>query len=335
MSRVPFPLLLLLAIAAGSCGDADPVDVVEGPPPDWQVRHADDHWWLSVVAVSESDRWIAGGTPAQGKILHYDGTTFTEVDHGQQVGLLNWIHRYPDGGLVVVGNEGAILRRAAETWTRETSPTQQDLWGVWGASPNDTWSVGGKGLAEGDATILRDTGSGFVPVPLPKLERPGVNALYKVWGSSASDVYIVGQSGAVLHWNGSVLSERLVGVSDDLIAVWGTGPDRVVCIGGRNNGVAALWDGSAWRALDLAPVAGLNGVWLRGNAVHVVGAFGTAATLDFTTGQVTDVLVDTTVDLHAIHGSADGFVTSVGGNFVAQGGPYEGAIADRALLGSE
>lgn len=317
----------------------DPAPVPEGPPPDWSVVQEEAAWWMNVVARADDDRWIVGGTPQKGRILRYDGAAFTEVAHGADVPLLNWVHAFEGGGLIVVGNAGAILESSDdETWTASTAPTDQDLWGVWGGASSDVWAVGGKGQAEGQAAVLhRAGGSAFEVADVPKLQRPGVNAWFKVWGSSASDVYIVGQNGGVLHWNGSALEELHVGANVDLIAVWGTGPDRVAIVGGRNNGVVALWNGTEWRTLELAPIGGLNGVWMRGQTVHAVGLFGTAATIDFASGTATDVVVDTEgdVDLHAVHGSPGGILTAVGGNFISPNGPYKGAVAVRPLLSSE
>jgi hypothetical protein len=171
---------------------------------------------------------------------------------------------------------------------------------------------------------------------MPVLERPNVKAFFKVWGSGVDDVYIVGQNGAVLHWDGESLVELHVGVGEDLIDVWGTGPDRVAVIGGRKNGAGALWDGAGWRVLDLAHFPGLNGVWLRRDIVHVVGSNGTAGVIDFTTGEATRVSIDTPVYLHAIHGSPDGTVTAVGGNFfTGKNGPFDGEVLTRPLLTSE
>jgi hypothetical protein len=287
---------------------------------------------MDVYAPAADNRWIVGGTPDEGKIVHYDGSGFRVVDHGADVGLLNWVHGFASGELIVVGNDGAALRGDGTTWSQVSVPTGKDLWGVWGAAPSDVWAVGGNAGEEGEPTVLRDTGSGFEAVAIPTLERPDVWAFFKVWGSGADDVYIVGQNGAVLHWDGETLVELHVGVSEDLIDVWGTGPDRVAVIGGRKNGAGALWDGTKWRVLDLAHFPGLNGVWFRRDVVHVVGNNGTGGTIGFATGEATRVHIDTPAYIHAIYGSPDGTLTSVGGNFVAgKRGPFKGEVLMRPL----
>ena len=112
-----------------------------------------------------------------------------------------------------------------------------------------------------------------------------------------------------------------------------------------------MWDGQAWRAYDLAPVTGLNGVWLRGDTVHAVGTYGGLVQLDFLTGAATamDPLA-TSVDWHAIHGTEDwgdqsaddgelkdeeGGLVAVGGNFVLADGPYKRNIATQPILSGE
>lgn len=287
---------------------------------EWSTVHTSADWWMSVYARSATEQWIVGGTPDRGRILRYDGATVTEVDHSSEVGLLNWIHGFDSGEMITVGTGGAVLRNDGTGWRSEPAPTDQDLWGVWGSSTTDVWAVGG------GATVLHDTGNGFEPVPLPDMERPGVQVFFKVWGSSADDVYIVGQNGGVLHWNGSALEEPDVGVSEDLIGIWGTGPGRIVTVGGRRNGAAALWDGSTWRALDLAGFTGINGVWLDSDVVHIVGNNGTVGEIDFQTGEVSISTIDTPVSLHSVTG-AGGRLTAVGGDFsTGDQGPFLGQV---------
>ncbi|MDP7628409.1 MAG: hypothetical protein QF530_10930 [SAR202 cluster bacterium] len=325
------PLLLLLPVGCSSKPDSQAKTQSE-----WQTMETSRNWWMSVLALANDDQWIVGGTPDRGKILHYNGSEFKDVTFGGDVELLNWIHRFQSGEIIVVGNGGAVLLWDGQTWTRVPVPTEQDLWGVWGMSPSDVWAVGGNADESGVLTVLRDTGNGFESVDMPVLERPFVKALFKVWGSGADDVYMVGQNGVVLHWNGEILEELHLGVSEDLIAVWGTGPNRVAIVGGRRNGAVVLWNGNEWRRAEVGNFPGLNGVWLRGDIVHVVGNLGTAGIVDFTTGAATRVWIDTPVNLHAIYGSPDGILIAVGGNFfTGKKGPFTGEILTRPLESSE
>ena len=325
------PSVLLLIVAGCSSDSREPGPAAESSS-GWRTVYSSDDWWMNVYAPASNDRWIVGGTPDEGKIVHYDGTDFAVIDHGTDVELLNWIHGFESGELITVGNGGAVVRGDGATWAQVSVPTSQDLWGVWGATPADIWVVGGDPEAGGVPVVLRDTGGGFEAVTIPSLERPRVRAFFKVWGSRPDDVYIVGQNGAVLHWDGESLLELNVGVGKDLITVWGTGPDRVAVIGGRTNGAGALWDGARWSVLDLARFPGMNGVWLRGDTVHVVGNNGTGGVISFATGEVTRVAIDTPIYLHAINGSPDGTLTAVGGNYFAgEKGPFSGEILVRTL----
>ena len=333
-----FLLPALFVVTLSGC----PGTLEEGT--DWELEQADEAWWMSTVHVGE-ERWVVGGTPEEGAMLHDAGSGLEVVNLEFEVELLNWIHAFDGGGYAVVGNGGAILYSAdGSTWTQQSvGVTDQNLWGVWGANADDVWVVGGDGSMAGDATILRGPVDDLQPMDTPTLEHPNIFAWFKVWGSGPNDVFIVGQSGGLLHWDGVALTEQMVGLSKDLIGLWGTGPNRVAVVGGRFNGAIALWDGSEWRGIELAPISGLNGVWLRGDTIHAVGAQAMSVKLDFRTGQVigeeewlgTRIPEAMGVDLHSIHGANDGHLTSVGGNFARPSGPYDGLAVTRRLGSDE
>jgi len=312
-------VLLLVTACSGDDGGATATE--------WEIAHTSTHWWMSVSAPAATDQWIVGGTTSEGEIMRFDGFTATPIDHGADVGLLNWIHVFGDGQMITVGNDGAVLRSGDDgaTWTSEGPVTDQDLWGVWGSSASDVWTVGGDATG-GVATILHDTGAGFEPITVPELQRPGVDVFFKVWGSGPDDIYIVGQNGAVLHWDGTALEELFVGVSQDLIGVWGDGPDQVVLVGGRRNGAAAIWDGTTWTNPDLGRYPGINGVWVAENTAWVVGDNGAAGTIDLITGEALITLVDTPIGIHAVTGTAS-TLTAVGGDFsTGPAGPFLGQV---------
>jgi len=238
--------IMSLAFVSGLAACPGP----EPEPPTWETEfEAEDlGWLLNVGGPSENDLYAVGGSPDEGLMMHYDGSTWSPVDLPAATPLLNWVHALAANDIFAVGNQGTVLHFDGTAWTAQTTGVDRNLWGVWGAASNDLWAVGGNGMEEGQATILRYDGSTWSTVDAPMLERPRVYAWFKVWGTSASDVWLVGQRGAVLHWDGSALTEHLVGINDDLIALWGTGPDNVVIVGGRGNGVVAAWDGSTWRS---------------------------------------------------------------------------------------
>ena len=54
-----------------------------------------------------------------------------------------------------------------------------------------------------------------------------------IWGSGPDDIWWVGSGGRVLHYNGSVLTPRKSGTDRDLYGVWGRGPKDVWLVGDR------------------------------------------------------------------------------------------------------
>lgn len=290
---------------------------------------------MNVWGSSEDSVLTVGGAPDRGRMFRYDGAEWREETLGVEVPLLNWIHGFGPNDVTVVGNAGTILHFDGAGWSPQGSGTTEDLWGVWGAAPNDLWAVGGSGFVEATATILHYDGSAWTIVELPALTRE-VHGLFKVWGTSSDNVYVVGQRGTVLHWQGSAWTEELVGASDDLVSIWGTGPDRVVAIGGRGNGIVSRWDGTEWRTEFLTPLPGLNGIWMRdASTAHVAGTRGTLGVLDVDSLTVTESPVPVTRDFHACFG-VGGRLFAVGGNLATGiAGPHEGVAYARGLEDGE
>lgn len=322
--------LILAAIAALPACE-EPAAPPSGPGTWTEAFDASSLWLLSVSGTSATDLWAVGGQPDQGRIMRFDGAWWEQPVEGG-VPLLNWVHAFAPDDVMIAGNGGTILRWDGATLRPMDTPTDQDLWGLWGATPNDVWAVGGRGMKDEDRTVLRWDGTSWKAVELPPLERPKVSAFYKVWGSSGNDVYIVGRNGAVLHWDGAVIEELGVGASTDLIGVWGTGPDRVVIVGGRAGGVVSRWDGKSWRTEQLPTLPGINGVWMRSpDRFHVAANQGTLASFDFETLTPTVDAIDTEVDFHGLFGDPSGRLWAVGGNFLYAGGPWIGAALERRL----
>ncbi len=324
--------LSLCCCTLGACGPAND----EPEPRGWTTAFdADDiGWLLSVWGPANDALWAVGGSEEEGRALFHDGDDWQDVELPESTPLLNWAHGFGRSDVTLVGNGGTILHFDGGEWELQPTPTEQDLWGVWGDRPDDLWAVGGRGREEGEATLLHFDGEEWSAQVLPEFERSGVSALFKVWGSADDDIYAVGQRGAVLHYDGDEWTEQLVGASDDLIALWGTGPDLVVAVGGRGLGIVSIWDGEQWRTESLAPIAGLNGIWMQdAERAFVGGVNGTAATLDLTdleSLEVTEEVVDTTLDLHGVFGVGDRLY-AVGGNFLGPTPPYEGVALVRDI----
>ena len=322
-----------VVVVAALAGCTDPgVDVDP-----WQASLAvsGDAWLLSTWGPAADDMIAVGGHDDAGMMQRFDGTRWTAEELPAGTPLLNWAHGFGASDITVVGNAGTVLHFDGAAWTRQDTPTDQNLWGVWGASPDDLWAVGGNGRASGQATVLHHDGTAWERVSLPDLERAGVNAFFKVWGTGPDNVYVVGQRGAVLHFDGAVWTEQHVGASEDLISLWGSGPDRIVAVGGRGNGIVSHFDGAAWDTFSVSPTPGLNGVWVRPGAVHVAGNNGTLGTVDLDTQTfVADENPGTQLDFHAIFGQRD-TLFAVGGNLLATDPPFEGIVATRSFETNE
>lgn len=285
-------------------------------------------WIMNVHGPASGSLYAVGGefNETGGRMVHYDGSAWSPVDLSGSYPLLNWVYAFSDDDVIVVGNGGTVLRWDGSDWAENTVPTEQDLWGVWGAAPDDIWVVGGNGTEESDRVVLRFDGSDWTEAEIPELARPGVAQFTKVWGSSADQVVIVGQKGAVLRWDGTEFTEDGTGLGVDLVSVWGVGPDRFAIAGGRGNGVVARWDGNDWATYGQEDyIPGLNGVWMGDEqTIYVAGTQGELGRLDFDTLQYERIEVDTELDFHAIFGRAGGTITAVGGSLPLVQGPYEG-----------
>lgn len=272
-------------------------------------------WILSVWGPETGERFAVGGrSPEQGVVTRYDGQQWDEIALPADTPLLNWAFGFSASDVTVVGYDGAILHFDGSEFSAMPSPTTERLWGVWGASPDDMWAVGG--LNE-TPVLLHFDGTSWTLEDIPELQRGGVNAFFKVWGSSASDVWVVGQSGVILHYDGSAWAEMGAGTGEDLISIWGTGPNEVYAVGGRGNGVIAAYDGTSWRSENLSPQPGLNGVWTDGNRLVAVGERGTVLEFNPETLEIMDATSESRLTLHAVFGESRAptpVLTTVGGN---------------------
>ena len=103
---------------------------------------------LSVWGTSESDVYIVGsdlgGTPATGPLaMHFDGSSWTRLDTGIPSGELWWVYGFANGPVYMGGAGGVILRYQNKLFTKLTTPGLNTVFGIWGASPDDMWAVGG------------------------------------------------------------------------------------------------------------------------------------------------------------------------------------------------
>lgn len=288
-------------------------------------------WLLNAWGSAANDLYAVGGTPEAGVVEHYDGERWAALELGVAVPLRTWAFGFSRDDVTIVGFDGVIIHYDGATWRAQPSPTTQNLWGVWGAAPDDLWAVGGNALKASDATLLHYDGTAWTAIATPPLMRANVYAWFKVWGTAADDVYVVGQRGAAMHYDGVAWTEIFPGAPEDLISVWGTARDNIVAVGGRSQAVMTRWDGATWTPHVYPTVAGFNGVWLDSpTQAHAVGVGGAIATIELATGELRAEPVATDQELHGVFG-IDATLLAVGGNLLTVQAPYLGVAFTRPL----
>lgn len=290
--------------------------------------------FLSAWGPAPDEVYIAGGQPdggipgnSEGVLLRWDGSALRSVNFGFDVPLLNWVYGVDDE-LWVVGDDGFAAQRVDGEWVDRSTPVPEPLWGVWGASSDDLWAVGGE---DDVSVVLRWNGTEWREIDIPATGRTA-GALFKVWGTAADNVYIVGARGIILHWNGETLTEESFDeLRSDLVSLWGVDEDTIMISGGRGNGVVVFRDGEGWQSSGVLPVPGLSGTWVSGEQMvgYSVGDSGTIIRFDLETqARTPERSGASSMILHGVFGFEGGPLFVVGGTL---GGapPWEGIILTR------
>jgi hypothetical protein len=325
---MPHGLSVLVPVMLAACNPPPADDPTPPTEPQWaEAFDTTDAGFLSAVWGSAADDvFIVGGQPDRGEVYHFDGTDWSPMDI-PETPILIWVYGLGSDDVFAVGERGSALHYDGATWTEMATGTDSDLWGVWGDASDDVWAVGGE-IGTGPPVLLHFDGDAWSAVAVPTLDRAST-ALLKVWGTTATNVFAVGQLGVILGYDGTNWAQVPSGTSEDLISLWGTGPDHIVAVGGRSNGEVAVYDGSTWTSQTVAPIVGLNGVFMeQPDEALIVGLIGTAATLD--PDSLTSELetTGTSLTLHAVWGDRAGRAYAVGGR--ATGTPYQGVALIRS-----
>lgn len=335
-------LAAALAVLVGCPSDDtedDGADVAEsgGETATWEVTQevdASSGALLSVWGATPDDvRAVGGqidavGDAGIGAVLKRTDGAWESETLPDDTPVLNWIHG-ASGVVWSVGNAGAAIRLDAGAWVRDDTPVDVPLWGVWVLSADEAWAVGGDPFdTSGSGVLVHYVSGAWEEMPLPTLDRPAP-AIFKVWGTSASNVHAVGDNGVILHYDGSAWTQSASGTTEDLISLWGTGPDEIVAVGGRSNGVLARFDGTAWISATVPMTPALNGVWMDQSGTAILaGERGTV--LSVGKGAMEADIVDTPARLDVLH-AAFGFDGaqrfSVGGT-LQNPPPYTGVILE-------
>lgn len=185
-----------------------------------------------------------------------------------------WVHGASADDWYAVGERGLILHSLDGVLADESVQTPATFYGVWHGGDR-VYAVGGD---------VRDSQLGELWVRESGAWRllagglPGV--LFKMW-----EDWIVGV-GVAYQLEGDVLVPRPVPETARLLTVTGRGPDDVWAVGGATGPTMLHWDGTQWTEIEVDPFCAtqpLNGVWTAPGAdVWIAGNFGAVGRFDGT-----------------------------------------------------
>ncbi len=283
--------------------------------------------WVSPV---EASAYLCGGyvgvDPARvpaggaGRLVSYRDGRFTTLCRTPEV--LWWVIGV-GGAAFAVGEGGAVVRY---TPTRGCEPLEiggdwpagrPTFWGVWGASEDDLYLVGGSAMPTGPrGVLLHYDGVRFERLPVPSAAQEA--NLYKV-AHGLGRTIVVGASGIVFSRADGATAWEMDAVPvperDGNLFTVSCAPDGAACaaVGGAESGRALLRTGAGWAPVSLSEtLPGLNGVWVENErSLYMVGRLG--LTLRYGgPGAITGTRLLAGDTLHAVAGSAH-LVLAVGG----------------------
>lgn len=289
---------------------------------------------LSATFLPDGQAYIAGGAigGGPGLLLRWDGKTITTVPTPGAHAFW-WIHAISPAAMWLAGESGEVhsFDGTAVAKVDAGAPSNATLFGIWGASAGELWTVGGSFAPGGQKRVIQRLSAGaWAAVDSP----PDVDAdatYFKAWGASAADAWIVGDRGVVLHWDGAKLErDTRVSGAERFLTVHGCGAKDVWVVGGTVTGEVRHYDGTAWATLNPMDAQPLGGVaCLGGDAV--IGGFYVYAARIAAGGKATLLATPKEVGDLVIHGVArfGAHVLAAGGDINASGGdPYRGFVLE-------
>jgi hypothetical protein len=304
---------LVASLSVTACNDEE---LLQNETPDWRVIHEElGGALLSVWGRSASDVWAVGGDNGDGTgplVLHYDGSQWQRLQTGQTAGALWWVFGFEDGPLYMGGSGGVILRYESDQFTLLQTPSQDTVFGIWGASPNDVWAVGGASESGGGfAWRLQDDTWQLEPSVPDEVTTNA--AIWKIYGTSHDDAWLVGSNGVSLHWDGDSLSAGDTGVGSSLFTVHAAA-DRYVAVGGLASGII-VEHGEEWTDVTPDPLpVGLSGVCLTDDGGGIaVGSLGAVYRRGGQGWHEEDTGLSLDANLHSVWIDAQGGAWAVGG----------------------
>lgn len=274
---------------------------------------------LSISGHAADDLYAVGGDPSDDNlgpyVLHYNGTNWRRLQTGV-TGALWWISVEPIGGdFWMSGENGNILRydAAADDFEEFTTPGDETIFGIWGASADDIWAVGGDLDADRAGVIWHYDGADWTALDVSAIDATGLPTLYKVWGRDAGDVYAVGSEGVILHYDGAAWTAVDSDNTRTLFTINGD-DTQAFAVGGF--GDAAILEQNGDTFMDRAPAGTpqMNGVFVRGDKTVAVGNEVAVAVRTADGWEAQNTGLESVRDFHATWIDPDGGIWAVGGN---------------------
>jgi hypothetical protein len=343
--RVVLVVVIVVGALAGlpACEGCTP-----GPPPGWSLLRDNAPGALLSVRATDGVVWSVGGDPdgvagPQTASLLIDADPLDDVDFvAPETGLqgdLWWVEPTSATSALAGGSFGRVVRleRSGDDVTVTPLPTpapadDADLivFGVYAASADTVWAVGGRNGGTSGGFVWRSEGGGpFVELALPET---GVErfALWKVHGTGVDDVWMVGTAGLAFHFDGEAITTIVTGQSTSLFTV-DVDDAGALAVGGVGRGLAMVRgvDGD-WT--DVSPdgdeTPPLLGVHRRQGRGCVVGNSGTIYDVDSSGAAPTFARATLPfamfASLHACVVDDAGFTWAVGGRLT--GLPLTGGV---------
>lgn len=253
----------------------------------------------AAFTIDEGHAWIVG---AGGKVVYFDGTTYTEQTSSTTKDLAGVFFLDASNGWAV-GKTGAVIYYNGTEWVTQVSSTDKDLFSVWFLDASNGWAVGKDGKIihydgtswSGDSysagkdlysVVFTDSGHGFA------VGKAGTAARYD--GSSWSTIdagtprdlyacafvnenlgYAGGKSGLLMEYRNGAWTTYGNQVADKDITGMVITPAGGWAVG--KTGTVLQFDGTEWFKSSAGVKTNILGVSFNGSQGHIAGEGGLVA----------------------------------------------------------